>query len=325
MPKRANACFDRIVLITALGGLALLIGMGKASAAEHQHATAIVDQNKPTDATEAAKDNCIAMPHKPGEKTKGYTCVFMGHSFFYRVAHDFDRVAIGSGFTEHKQLVRVARGLQGTPGWLWKNVGPKEEARRMLREDKVDLLAISYHFASPKQCRVEDYARWIDFARKKNPNIKIAIGISWLRAGNRSPEKYLAAYNWVARQIYPLIDALRKKYPDNAIFVLPHGRGVIELYARFKAGKLPEIKSLMPPGKHALFRDKTNHAGPMALVVTRLIFLAAIYETDPRKSQWKTGFKADLKQIAYDAVKNERYARHVKGKPTAKQGNTKNE
>ncbi len=246
--------------------------------------------------------------------TKGYTCVFMGHSFFYRVAHDFDRVAIASGFTEHKQLVRVARGLQGTPGWLWKNVGPKEEARRMLAEEKVDVLAISYHFASPDQCRVEDYADWIDFARQKNPNIKIAIGISWMRAGDRTPEEYLAAYRWVAEKIYPLIDALREKYPDNEIFVLPHGRGVVELHARFKAGRLPEIKSLLPPGKDTLFTDATNHAGPMALAVTRLIFLAAIYETDPRQSKWETGFKADLKQIAYDAVKGERYARHVKGK-----------
>lgn len=64
--------------------------------------------------------------------------------------------------------------------------------------------------------------------------------------------------------------------------------------------------------------DTTYHAGPMALAVTRLIFMATIYETDPRKSQWSSGFQADLKQIAYDAVKDEPYARVVKGRQPAK-------
>ena len=30
--------------------------------------------------------------------TKGFTCVFMGHSFFYRIADGLEEVAIGSGF-----------------------------------------------------------------------------------------------------------------------------------------------------------------------------------------------------------------------------------
>ena len=66
------------------------------------------------------------------------------------------------------------------------------------------------------------------------------------------------------------------------------------------------------------FRDTTAHAGPMALAVTRLIFLATIYQTDPRNSGWSSGFKSDpiLKQIAFDAVKNEPYARMVKGPTT---------
>ena len=165
----------------------------------------------------------------------------------------------------------------------------------------------------------------MNFAPQKNPNIKIAIGISWHRAGDRTPEKYLEAYTWVAKQIHPLIDALREKYPDNEIFALPRGRGVIELYTHYKAGKLPEIQFLLPPSKNTLITDATNHAGPMALAVTRLIFLATIYETDPRQSDWNTGFKANLKQIAFDAVTGERYARHVKGKPPAETEGAKNE
>ena len=271
-----------------------------------------------------------AAPPAPAEypldpTTKGFTCVFMGHSFFYRVANDLEKVAIGSGFTEHKQVVRVAHGIEGTPGWLWAHVGPKEEARRILQEEKVDLLAISYHGRSADQCRIEDYSKWIDLAREKNPDIMFAIGISWagLYDPNITAEQYAAIYPRVAAPIYALIDQLREKYPHNAIFAIPHGKGVFELYTRYKAGDLPEIKTLIRSGKEpandCFFLDTTCHAGPMALAVTRLIFMATIYQTDPRKSPWPSGFKADaiLKQIAYDAVKGEPYARIVKGEQPA--------
>jgi hypothetical protein len=278
----------------------------------------------------AESQPAAAAPPAPAEyplapTTKGFTCVFMGHSFFYRVANDLEKVAIGSGFTEHKQVVRVAHGIEGTPGWLWAHVGPKEEARRMLQQEKVHLLAISYHGRSPDQCRIEDYSKWIDLAREKNPDIMFAIGISWagLYDPNITAEQYAAVYTRVAAPIYTLIDQLREKYPHNAIFAIPHGKGVFELYTRYKAGDLPEIKTLIRSGKGSpngcFFLDTTYHAGPMALAVTRLIFMATIYQTDPRKSPWPSGFKADaiLKQIAYDAVKGEPYARIVKGKQPA--------
>lgn len=283
--------------------------------------------------SDAAESGPVAVTAPGGNSTAGYpaarqskglTCVFMGHSFFYRVANDLDKVAIGSGFTEHRQVVRVAHGIQGTPGWLWDNVGPTEAARRMLTEEKVDVLAISYHGRSADKCRLEDYSRWIDLARQKNPDIMFAIGHSWsgLRGADLTPEQYAAVYAEVGRPIHAMIDRLREKYPDNAIFVIPHGRGVVEMYKLFKEGKLPEIKSMLPEEgdpRSAFFMDTTYHAGPMALAETRLIFMSTIYQTDPRTSTWNSGFEADtiLKQIAYDAVREDLYARPVKGTQTA--------
>lgn len=301
-------------ILAMLAGLGGVLSSGTSHAAEPKPVAA--GEREKTAAEKAGGEN--VMTEKPGEKTKGYTCVFMGHSFFYRVANDFEKVAIGSGFPEHKQVVRAAHGIEGTPGWLWDHVGPKEEARRILTEEKVDLLAISYHGRSADRCKLEDYCKWIDLAREKNPDIMFAIGISWagLPESDITPEHYAALYPKLAAPIYGLIDQLREKYPRNAIFAIPHGKGVLELYARYKAGNLPEVKTLLPAGKDpqsSFFLDTTYHAGPMALTVTRLIFLATIYETDPRKSSWSSGFTADLKQIAYDAVKDEPYARFVKG------------
>jgi hypothetical protein len=309
----AQKMIGRVIAVVALAILTHVRSPGLAHAVDPKPMAAGVSE-KSSSAT-AGREK--VMTYKPGEKTKGYTCVFMGHSFFYRIAHGFEKVAIGSGFTEHKQVVRVAHGKEGTPGWLWDHVGPKEESRRLLQDEKVDLLAISYHGRSADRCRVEDYSRWIDFARQKNPDIMVAVGLSWTGLYVDTPEEYAALYRKAAAPVYPLIDALREKYPQNAIFVIPHGQGVVELYAQYHAGKVSEIKTLLPPGKDPFFLDTTYHAGPMAQAVTRLVFLATIYETDPRQSAWSSGFQADLKQIAYDAVKDEPYARLVKGKQPA--------
>jgi len=43
-------------------------------------------------------------------------------------------------------------------------------------------------------------------------------------------------------------------------------------------------------------------------VLSQLIWLAAIYQVDVRKIDWDTGYKFDLKQMAYDIVHNDPYA-----------------
>lgn len=173
------------MVLAALAGLSSVSTSGSSHAVEPQPVAAKPDEQAPVDRAGAEK----VMAQKPGERTKGYTCVFMGHSFFYRVAHDLEHVVRGSGFPEHKQVVRAAHGIEGTPGWLWDHVGPKEEVRRMLKEEKVDILAISYHGRSADKCKLEDYSRWIDFAREKNPDIMFAIGLSWPRLEDRTPEQ----------------------------------------------------------------------------------------------------------------------------------------
>ena len=252
------------------------------------------------------------------ERTNGYRCVFMGHSFFYPIAETFDQVAVASGFPDHKQVLRKAGATKGTPGWLWDNLPKDDEVWSTLASGDIDLLCFPHHHISG--CNLEDYCKWIDYARQYNPNIMIAIAIPWGPLFDVDPQQFSDFYRTQFEiPVRQLVDTLRKKYPDNTIFVIPHGKGVAELYKKFKAGEIPEIKQVVKTSDNdtveSFFNDKGAHIGRMPLVLSQLIWLATIYQVDVRQCKWETGYQMDLKKMAYDIVSNDPYAKIVKKMP----------
>jgi len=248
---------------------------------------------------------------QPPPPTTGYNCVFMGHSFFYPIAETFDKVAVANGFPDHKQLLRKAGATNGTPGWLWQNLPKDDPVWTKLATEDVYLLCFPHHHIAG--CKFEDYCNWIDYARKRNPDIMIAIAIPWGPLCNVPPAQFSEFYRAQFEiPVHALVDKLRLKYPDNTIFVIPHGKGVADLYTKFKAGEIPEIPQVLPPAgdetAEAFFADTGAHIGRMPRVLSQLIWLAAIYQVDVRKIDWDTGYKFDLKQMAYDIVHNDPYA-----------------
>lgn len=258
-----------------------------------------------------------------GDKTRGYHCVFMGHSFFYPIAETFGQVAVACGFPEHRQVLRKAGATKGTPGWLWRNVPRDEKVWTTLASEDVDLLCFAHHHVSG--CKLEDYCNWIDYARKRNPEIMVAIAIPWGPLYDSPPEAFSSFYrNRFEVPVRELVDTLRQKYPENAIFAIPHGRGVADLYSKYKAGEITEIEQLLQPEGQdeveAFFTDWGAHIDRMPVVLSQLIWLATIYQMDVRQCPWETGYQVDLKQMAHDIVSNDPYAKIVKEKQT--QGNT---
>jgi|GEM_PF-2111887 len=263
-----------------------------------------------------------AAPHgeepQPQPTTKGYNCVFMGHSFFYPIAETFDKLALANGFPDHRQLLRKAGATNGTPGWLWQNLPKDDAAWTKLANEDVDLLCFPHHHISG--CRLEDYCNWIDYARQRNPNIMIAIAIPWGPLCDVPPAQFSEFYRTQFElPVRTLVDELRKRYPDNTIFVIPHGKGVADLYAKFKAGEIPELTNVLPPAGDAaadsFFADRGAHIGRMPLVLSQLIWLATVYQVDVRKIEWDTGYQFDLKAMAYDIVSKDPYAK-IGGKKT---------
>jgi len=59
----------------------------------------------------------------------------------------------------------------------------------VLATEKVDLLCFTYHH-SRLGCKLEDYCNWIDYARRKNPGIMVAIAIPWPNLFDASVEAY---------------------------------------------------------------------------------------------------------------------------------------
>lgn len=255
---------------------------------------------------------------QPQPPTKGYNCVFMGHSFFFPIAETFDKVALANGFPAHQQLLRKAGGTNGTPGWLWQNL-PKDDAvwTKLATED-VDLLCFPHHHISG--CRLEDYCNWIDYSRKRNPNIMIAIAIPWGPLCDVPTSQFSNFYREQFEiPVHALVDELRKRYPDNTIFVIPHGKGVTELYAKYKAGEIPELTQVVQPAgdntTEAFFADTSAHIGKMPVVLSQLVWLATVYQVDVRKITWDTGYQFDMKTMAYDIVSKDPYAQIVRKKP----------
>lgn len=265
---------------------------------------------------------CLAPALLRGEEARprGYKCVFMGHSFFYPIAENFDKVAVANGFPDHAQLLRKAGATKGTPGWLWENLPKDDPVRTKLATEDVDLLCFPHHHISG--CRLEDYCHWIDYARQRNPRIMIAIAAPWGPLFNVDPAQFSDFYRTQFEiPVRKLVDELRKRYPDNVVFIIPHGKGVAELYARYKAGEIPEITQVVAAeggnADAAFFADASAHIGRMPVVLCELIWLAAIYQVDVRKCAWDTGYRADLKAMAYEIVSKDPYAQIPRTPPPA--------
>jgi hypothetical protein len=245
----------------------------------------------------------------PVQPTKGYSCVFLGHSFFVPIAQNFGQHPARAGFPEHRQIVVSKGGAEGSPGRLWASLEPDHEARKAIRSGSVDLIGLTCY--PDVGSSLADYQRWIDFAREHNPRTRFFIMIPWPRYWDRTHAQYEAQWLSFEKAMHGLIDQLRELYPDNEIFCIPEGRWMVELWRLFEKGDLPEVSVLMRPTKQStepcLFRDRLGHGGDLPVKAGTLIWLAAIYRVDVRQYAVNTGTRADLKGLAWKIVSEDPY------------------
>jgi hypothetical protein len=128
------------------------------------------------------------------DSTRGYRCVFMGHSFFCPIAKGLTGHAKRAGFEDHSQLVVMAGGAKGTPGWFWQSKQHRNQIQQSLGTGEVDLVGMTYH--PDGGVAVEDYKRWIDFALKHNPKTSFFLARPWSRQPGRDLDEY--ARLWTA-------------------------------------------------------------------------------------------------------------------------------
>jgi len=259
---------------------------------------------------------------KTDSSTKGYNCLFLGHSFFAPIAKSFTEHPGRCGFPNHKQTVVFHGGENGSPGMLWnsqtKDVG---QARKLLESGTVDLLGLTCAMAGSD---FSDYRRWVDLALKNNPKTRFIIQAPWAIYQNKTFAQYEADSEKVLNRIHELIDELRRAYPQTTFLCIPQGRGMVGLWRLYDEGELPEVHAIKGNSavngsknadkEHCLFLDDLGHGGNLPVKMGALLWLAVIYKVDLNKFQWQMNTKFDVKKLAQDIVQNDPYC-GLKSKP----------
>jgi len=223
------------------------------------------------------------------KNARGYTGLYMGHSFFWPSAQQLERVVRGTSLVNHKQFLVKAGGKKGSARQLWENEKTRVEGQRQLNTKKIDLLVLTQH--SRENSSIEHYSRWFDYAITQNPDITFMVTAAWAghlyKADKELRENYIRGASWIHET---LIVELRKKYPDNTILYCPYGLGTYELVDRFNEGKLPGIKYLLNPDSETrkesrekneqLLNDPLGHPGELVAKLGALLWLKTLYDYD---------------------------------------------
>jgi len=247
---------------------------------------------------------------KTDPPTKGYNCLFMGHSFFAPIARSFAEYPARCGFPEHKQTIVAHGGTNGAPGSLWNSQIPDvAQARKLLESGTVDLVGLTCYPGAGSD--ILDYRRWVDLALTNNSKTCFIIQAPWGKYENRTLAQYEAESEEILNYVHGIIDQLRQAYPQTTFLCIPQGRWITGLWRLYEEGKLPEVSVLKRNNSadHGpwLFKDDLGHGGDVPVNTGALLWLATIYRVDLNKYQWQTNTQFDLKKLAQDIVLNDPY------------------
>jgi len=229
---------------------------------------------------------------KGGEAIRGYTGLFMGHSFFQPSALALRQIIKETTVKGHGHGVVFAGGAGGSARGLWASEQTRKEGQAFLDTGKVELLAMTY--CSEADSSVQHYSKWFDYAISKNPKTTFMVAVPWgtqlYKADKARLEQRKANYT----KLYEiLIVKLREKYPGNKILYCPYGFGTYELIDRLNSGNLPGVKHILNPDKAArgaskrkkdqLLNDGLGHAGELVVHLATLLWLQTLYDYDLSK------------------------------------------
>jgi hypothetical protein len=222
-----------------------------------------------------------------GEAIKGYNGLYMGHSFFKPAAEHLLTVIPDTKVVNHTGNFVFAGGQNGSPKNLWDKASTRQAGQKYLDTGKVEFMAMTYY--SPADSSIDDYAKWFDYARAKNPDITFMLALPWGKQLHMASDEQIAQAESGAKKFHDtLIQDLRKKYPDNKVIYCPYGLGVYELVRRFKIGELAGVKHLKHPDRAAakqgptihLFNDPLGHGSQLVTQLNTLVWLQTIYDYD---------------------------------------------
>jgi hypothetical protein len=253
---------------------------------------------------------------------KGQRVYCFGHSLLHvtgAYGPTLRDVAVLAGIKDHVQAGSYPTGSYAND---WKQPVENSKVKQALRDHKVDVLALVAMARNAPDKGIDEVAR---FALEHNPDIRIALQVSWLQfdePGPKSPakvdwnaatgaelrKKHAAYFKNSAEQV----EATNKQLGKQVLFLVPVGQATIALREKIIAGQVPGLKQ-----QSDLFSDNIGHAREPLKALLVYCHFAVIYRKSPvglpmpklltqaKNPDWDEKLNRQLQELAWDAVIHE--------------------
>jgi hypothetical protein len=228
----------------------------------------------------------------------GYKSLFMGHSLFHPAALGLENQASQAGLTDPTQTTLFFPGIEGSPINIWLDPDSKAAVTSVLDQGDVTLfgMAIQHDILD-----IDGYRKWVKYATKKNPDIRIFIGLpwEWYPLNVEGAAEYAASWDsYHPTAVHTLIDQLREEFPYTDFFCIPYGQAAVELFNLYDQGLLTEVDALVSDTENSIFLDNRGHPDSILTALSELVWLNAIYGVDMTTYPYDPGYITNLKAIA---------------------------
>ena len=262
------------------------------------------------------EDSNSNIPFQPAAKgQRVFTC---GHSFHVWVVPILSEMAKAAGIGDH-EVAGVSRIGGSRVIQHWDVPEEKNEAKRALRDGKVDVLTLS-----PIWLPDEGIEKFATLALEHNPNIRVTVQEYWLPNDEYVPVYPLQTRKKVdhdaatmaalrkAHESYfhdmdECVRDLNKRLGKDVVRVVPVGQAVLALREKIIVGQVPGLKT-----QAELFRDSWGHPTQPIQALAAYCHFAAIYHRNPAglprpailtaKPEWDDKLNRLLQELAWDAV-----------------------
>lgn len=217
------------------------------------------------------------------EGTRVFVC---SHSYMIFTADLLPGVAQSAGCAHLKagqQMIGGSRTLQH-----WNVPDAQNEAKKALREGRVDVLTLSPQLLLPD----EGIDHFTSLGLEKNPGLRVLVQASWApRDGSTGAftnamrdsvtvEKIRAMRDqhhgtWL-KQLETQVSALNTSIGKENVFIIPVSEAVYGLRERVAEGKVPGIER-----QSQLFRDDHGHPSEVLAMLVTYCHFASIYQRSP--------------------------------------------
>jgi hypothetical protein len=232
--------------------------------------------------------NTVAQAQKTSEET--YRLAAFGNSLMGNIRLK----ALGElAQTRGQKLYVESTGAAGAPmPWLWK--AKTDQIKAILDKGHWDGLLLQPFLRPLAQDKV-GAKNFIDYARRKSPDIKVYIyaqfindyGLDYQRVWNQDVTQYIktgqsAEHNLKANRSKGYYEALtreiRAMYPDLEVVMVPTGHAFALLDGKIKAGLVPDVENI-----YELWADAT-HVNNFGSYLVGMTWYAALLGQGDRKS-----------------------------------------